>query len=62
MPSAVTSRAEEVRMRNATAWRNKQTVRQALEAEDITKYVETFNPVVAARGFGMLDQLVGGEA
>ena len=49
-------------MRNATAWRNKRTVRQALEAEDITKYVETFNPVVAARGFGMLDQLVGGEA
>lgn len=28
------------------------------EAGEITKYVEIFNPVVAAKGFGLLDQLM----
>ena len=32
------------------------------EAGEITEYVEIFDPVKAAKGFGLLDQLVAAQA
>ncbi|WP_170328490.1 nuclear transport factor 2 family protein [Ruegeria arenilitoris] len=50
-----------IKLKNYAGWYNNDyySTFKFNAAGEITEYVEIFNPVVAARGFGLMDQLAG---